>query len=318
MVSQSPISPFLEQRGVLVLDGGLATELEAQGHHLDTSLWSAHLLHTHPDAIRDVHRSYLDAGADCIITATYQASMPGFRNNGYSEKEGIHLMEKAVMLANEARDAYLQASRRSDRLGLQPLVAASIGPYGAYLATGAEYHGDYGISKRKLHDFHEPRWDLLTQTKVDLLACETIPNYQEAQVLLDLLHQTPETFAWMSFSCRDGEHISDGTPIKECAALFQGCEQVVAVGVNCTAPHYISSLIEQIRAGLPDKPIVVYPNSGEIYDAATHSWMGISDRVQCGRAAREWVSHGAQLIGGCCRMGPQQISEMKAALVPRR
>ncbi len=224
-------------------------------------------------------------------------------------------MNKAVALANEARDEYLARSTTKGTTRLRPLVAASIGPYGASLATGAEYRGDYGVSNETLRAFHEPRWEVLATAPVDLLACETIPSYQEAEVLLALLQSTPDRFAWMSFSCRDGMHISDGTPIVECAALLATCDQVVAVGVNCTAPQHIPSLIEQVREGACEKPVVVYPNSGEIYDGATRTWAGTSDPMDCGLAATDWFGRGARLIGGCCRMGPAHITAMREVLL---
>ena len=286
MPTPSPITPFLEKQGVLLLDGGLATELEKQGFVLDTALWSAHLLMTHPEAIRVVHRTYLEAGADCITTASYQASMPGFLAEGLSEREARSLMRKTVALANEARDDYMDAASAASTARLRPLVAASIGPYGASLANGAEYRGNYGVSNDTLRAFHEPRWEILAPASVDLLACETIPSYQEANVLLALLQQTPGRVAWMSFSCCYGLHISDGTPIAECAALCAACEQVAAVGINCTAPQHIPSLIEQIRGGASGKPVIVYPNSGEVYDGTTRTWAGTSDPIDiaCGLA----------------------------------
>ena len=171
------------------------------------------------------------------------------------------------------------------------------------------------MSKSQLRAFHEPRWAVLATSSIDLLACETIPSFLEAEVLLALLHQTPGVFAWMSFSCRDGVHISDGTSIAECAALFDDCEQVVAVGINCTAPRYIPSLIEQVRVGAPGKPVVVYPNSGEVYDGTARTWVGTSDPLDCGIAAGEWFRRGARLIGGCCRMGPRHIEAMRNALL---
>ncbi|MCP5107635.1 MAG: homocysteine S-methyltransferase [bacterium] len=309
------IDTFIEKHGMLLLDGGLATELEARGIVLDTHLWSAHLLPENPDAIRSVHLAYLEAGADCIISASYQASIPGFISYGLSEKEAKNLLSRSIALADEARDQYLESSTSSETGRTRPLVAASIGPYGACLADGAEYRGDYGISKGELRAFHESRWEILAASSADLSACETIPSFQEAEVLLELLRQTPGLVAWVSFSCRDGEHISDGTPITECAALLNDCEQVAAVGVNCTAPQYISSLIERIRAGAPGKPIAVYPNSGEIYDAKTRSWLGTSDPMHSGTAALEWFRNGARLIGGCCRMGPSHIKAMREALL---
>jgi len=291
----------------------LATELERRGHDLDHALWSARLLRSRPEAIRDVHFSYLEAGADCLITSSYQASIPGLMAEGLSEEQARTVLESSVALAVEARGDFL-ATHAID-VELTPLVAASIGPYGAWLTDGSEYRGDYGVSRDELRRFHEARWTLLSESGADLLACETIPSYEEAQVLVDLLRDTPDTFAWMSFSCRDGEHICDGTPIVQCAQLLNRSEQIVAIGVNCTAPRHISSLIDHIRSGAPDKAVVVYPNAGEIYDAKTRKWSGAADPADLGQLAIEWANRGAQLIGGCCRTGPEHIAAIRAALV---
>ncbi len=311
---RSPIDPFLANDGTLLLDGGLATELEARGHVLDTALWSAELLLSDPDAIRDVHLAYLEAGADCIITSSYQASIAGLSDAGLPRDEAVEVLKRSVDLALEARAMYLRVKHRSTDERPAPLVAASIGPYGASLADGSEYTGDYGISNNALHEFHLERWERLAQTSVDLFACETIPSANEAEVFRTLLERAPSLFAWMSFSCRDGERISDGTPLAECAAMFDDCEQVVAVGINCTAPRHVSSLIECVRKGAPRKPVIVYPNSGEVWDGKRRVWIGMSEPSACAHASREWRELGARLIGGCCRVGPEHIRAMRQTL----
>lgn len=310
----SPIDPFLDKQGALLLDGGLATELEGRGFKLDSKLWSAALLSRDPDAIRAAHLAYLEAGADCVTTASYQASLEGFLRRGYSEGEGRRFLKRSSRLALEAREEWAASSKDSSRLA--PLVAASIGPYGAALANGAEYRGNYEISKEDLREFHEPRWEILAGTSVDLLACETIPSYGEAEVLRGLFQETG-FHGWVSFSCRDGEHICDGTPIAECAALFADCESVVAVGVNCTAPRHVASLIRSIKEALPNKEIVVYPNSGEVYDVGARAWAEASE-TSCERLdALGWFRLGARLIGGCCRVGPSRIERMRAEVLER-
>jgi homocysteine S-methyltransferase len=200
------------------------------------------------------------------------------------------------------------------------VVAASIGPYGAYLADGSEYVGRYRIDRADLRAFHAPRWEILSQA-TDLLACETLPNLVEADVLLDLLRQSPDAQAWVSFSCRDGARVSDGTPIAECAALCAEHPRVLAVGVNCTAPRFVPELIDRIREAAPILPVIVYPNSGEVYDADRRGWTGSSDPVDYAAAARDWYRRGARFLGGCCRTGPGHVRAMRRALealVPRR
>lgn len=312
---QSSIAPFLQKQGVVLLDGGLATELEKTGHNLNHRLWSAKLLISNPEEIRKVHLSYLKAGSDCITAASYQASIPGFVEEGKTEKEAKSLLQSAVSVACEARDEFVLTSTLKNGQRIRPLVAASIGPYGAYLADGSEYRGNYGISSTELRDFHERRWLALADTPADLFACETIPSLQEAEVLLELILETPDIQAWISFSCKDHMHISDGTQLAECAALFENCKQVLAVGINCTAPRFVSSLIEEARRGAPTILIIVYPNSGENYDATRKIWHGMSDPMDFSKACLEWQNLGASLIGGCCRTRPAHIKAMRERLL---
>lgn len=313
MSNVMPLTPFLRQQGFVILDGGLATEIEKRGHNLNNKLWSASILISHPEEIRDVHLSYLIAGADCITTASYQSTIPGLLEAGMPQKEAKALILISVDLALEAREIFWK-SDKEDGARIYPLVAASIGPYGAYLADGSEYHGNYDISKVALKNFHQSRWEMIANSKADLFACETIPSYQEAAILLDLLKSTPGKYAWMSFSCKDEKHISDGTTIAECVDLVNGIDQVVAIGINCTAPKHISSLVSEIVNRGFIKPIVVYPNSGEIYNSNQKTWEGQSDILQFETACIDWYKAGATLIGGCCRTGPEHIKAIRSSL----
>jgi len=289
----------------LLLDGGLSNELERQGCDLNQKLWSAKLLEANPDAIVLAHLAYLESGAQCIITSSYQATIPGFMAIGYDKSTASELIIKSVQLAEEARSRYMLSHPHQSK----PLIAASIGPYGAYLADGSEYRGDYNISDQELADFHEPRINLLDNSTADILACETIPSFQEASVLAAILKNKNKP-AWISFSCKDGKHISDGTPIEKCAAFFARHPTVFAMGVNCTSPHYISELIQSIKIKSGDKKIVVYPNSGAVYHAESKTWSGLSDLSSCEVMVKEWMSLGADIIGGCCGIGPEQIKAM--------
>lgn len=297
---------------MVVLDGGLATELERQGQNLNHQLWSARLLLTDPDSIRKAHRAYLEAGANCITTASYQASMPGLAAVGISGAQAEKLLRDSVLIAQQAVADFLGRPWRQGEID-RPIVAASIGPYGAFLADGSEYRGNYGISRDELRDFHAERLDLICEARPDLLACETIPSAQEAEVLRDLLMESSDAMAWVSFSCVDGEHLCDGTPLRECAALFEHCPQVFAIGLNCTAPQYALSLIEKIRVAAPTKRIVVYPNSGQVYNAERRIWTGPSTAVEFGELAKQWLDAGATLIGGCCQTGPEHIRAIRQA-----
>ena len=309
----SPFEPFLEHQGVLILDGGLATELEERGHDLNHPLWSARLLIDNPAEIAAVHRTYLEAGADCIISASYQSSIAGLAAEGLSEKAAKSMIQETVAIACQVRDDFMNTIEDDSRI--RPLVAASIGPYGAFLANGAEFRGDYKISKKMLKDFHQPRWELLSQTSADIFACETIPSIDEAEVLRILLDESPEVCAWVSFSCKDGTHISDGTAIKECLSLFEDCPNLLAIGINCTSPAHILSLITQINQYNMSKLIIVYPNSGEHFDNVHKKWIGERSSQDFGKLALEWYTSGARIIGGCCRTGPDHISVIRNALI---
>jgi len=294
----------------VLLDGGLATELETQGFDIAGVLWSAALLESNPGAIVAAHRAYLDAGADCIISASYQASRQGFMLLGMSAAAADKLIASSVKLACTARSDFLAVNPATSR---SPIVAASIGPYGAALADGSEYTGSYGASAAELREFHQSRLEILDRSGADVLACETIPDIVEAEVLCELLRDIA-TPAWISFSCRDEERISDGTLLREAVALFADHPRVLATGVNCTPPGLISALIGEAQKGAPRKAVVVYPNSGETYHAADNSWSGFACDLDGGFPVSDWHEAGAKLIGGCCRTGPAHIAAIRSRL----
>jgi homocysteine S-methyltransferase len=304
----NPIQPFLTRQGFVMLDGALATELERRGADLNHELWSARMLLEAPEMICDVSLSYLLAGADIIATATYQASFEGFARAGIEQDHAHNLMQLSVDLAVLARENFWSVSEnRHSRL--RPLVAASIGPYGACLADGSEYHGNYGLNKQELIEFHRPRMTEMVHSDADLLVFETIPSRLEAEALIELLAEFPASKACLSFSCKDQAHVCHGELFADCAALAEQSEQLIAVGINCSAPGNISALLNS--ANEVKKPLMAYPNSGEEWMASEHQWTGGA----CGTLeATPWYDAGARLIGGCCRTGPDDIRRMRAEL----
>ena len=309
----NPLVSFLEGQTAVILDGGLATTLEDRGYDLNDELWSAKVLLEDPEAVGLVHRDFLVAGADCLLTATYQASLPGLKKRGLELEQARAQLELAVDLAIGARDDFW--SRPANRTGRKrPLVAASVGPYGAFLADGSEYNGNYGIDSAELMDFHRERWHILALGQADLLACETLPSLDEAIVLLDLLDETPQRWAWFSFSCRDGKSLCSGTPFLEAVELCSAHQRVAGIGVNCTAPEFITPLLSAARA-VTDLPLIAYPNSGEIFDPAGKSWRTGHAAGSLPEAASEWLSLGISVIGGCCRVGPDAIAELRKTLL---
>jgi homocysteine S-methyltransferase len=291
----------------MIIDGGLATELTARGHDLSDRLWSARLLLTDPSAIEDVHLAYYRAGAEVATTASYQASVEGFAAAGFDRAEALELIRLSVHLAQRARDRY-----RAESGDERPLfVAGSVGPYGAMLADGSEYRGDYDPGPAALTDFHRPRIDALIEAGADLLAFETIPTVREAEVLVRLLDDVP-TPAWLSYSCRDGATTSAGEPIAAAMALG-GHPRIVAVGVNCTAPRHLPALLATAREAT-DRDLIAYPNGGDRWDAAARRWVADDGGGYDSSTVASWTTLGATWLGGCCGTGPHDIAVLAECL----
>jgi homocysteine S-methyltransferase len=279
----------------VVLDGGLATELERRGHDLSSALWSARLLADDPGTIADVHRAYFTSGAEVATTASYQASLDGFTRLG---RDGAVMLRRSVQLARQARDEH--------GVGW---VAASVGPYGAVLADGSEYRGHYGLSVRQLRDFHRPRLEILAAAEPDVLAVETIPCLVEVEAVLAELDQL-DVPAWLSLTTSGGRTRA-GEPADEAFAMAADVGAVFAVGVNCVAPDEVTGCVATAHAR-SGKPAVAYPNSGESWDAQGRRWTGAA-RVRP-LDVTAWLAAGARLVGGCCRLGPADISVIAATL----
>jgi homocysteine S-methyltransferase len=300
---------FPDAVDAVVLDGGLATELEARGHDLSDALWSARLLLTDPAAIEAVHLAYYEAGAQVATTASYQATVEGFAAAGLDRVEALALVRRSVELAARARE---RTRATHGRDGDRPrLVAGSVGPYGAMLADGSEYRGDYDPGRTALAEFHRPRIEALVVAGADLLAIETIPTVREAEVIVELLDDVAVP-AWLSFSCRDGATTSAGEPIADAVALGDHT-RVVAVGVNCTAPRHLPDLL--MAAGTAtNKPLIAYPNGGDRWDAVDRRWLADGGGQYDPAAVASWTSFGARWLGGCCGTSPADIAALAAAL----
>jgi len=297
------LSTALASATPIVLDGGLSNQLEAQGHDLSDELWSARLLRDDPEAIVQAHLEYFRAGASVAITASYQATREGFARHGIDAAETAVLVRRSVELAQEAAD-------RARELGIcRPLwIAASIGPYGAMLADGSEYRGRYGLGVRELEAFHRWRMEVLAGAGPDVLAIETIPDADEAEALVRIVADLG-TPAWLTYSA-SGTATRAGQPLDQAWALVSGVDAIIGTGVNCCTPQDADEAVA-VAARVSGKPVVVYPNSGESWDAGARRWRGQAtftpDRVA------SWYAAGARLIGGCCRVGPDQIERIARA-----
>lgn len=308
MPQNNPLTAILADSPFVLLDGAMATELEARGCDLADSLWSAKVLMENPQLIYDVHLDYFRAGAQVAITASYQATPEGFAARGLDETQSRALIARSVELARQARDAYRAENPAAKGL----LIAGSIGPYGAYLADGSEYRGDYQRSAQAFQDFHRPRIDALLEAGADLLACETLPSFDEIRALAQLLVEYPVAQAWFSFTLRDSQHLSDGTPLRDVLAFLADYPQILAVGINCIALENTVDALSYLHSQT-SLPLVVYPNSGEHYDAVTKTWHHHGEACATLEGyLPQWLAAGAKLIGGCCRTTPKDIAALKA------
>lgn len=320
MRGNSTIQEIIDKNGVMVIDGSMSTALEHLGANLNSKLWTARALAESPELVKQVHLDYFRAGADCGITCSYQATIPGLMANGSTREEAEDLIARSVRIFLEAREEWWEAEGRKAGRSW-PLCLAGIGPYGAYLADGSEYRGRYGVSDQVLDDFHRRRMEILHEAGADILLIETQPSLHEALLAAGIAEELGADY-WISFSCMDEKHICEGDLIRDCAKAFaKDHPHLRMIGVNCSKPVYIAGLIKELRAGLQEAakdggrmiPIGVYPNSGEEYDAVTKTWHGVGDAKSFGEYAMDYMKAGADAVGGCCTTVASHVEQVIAA-----
>ena len=287
------------QQDIVILDGGFGTTVEQFGYDVKHELWSSNLLQSNPEAVYKVHKAFVDSGAEIILTNTYQASVQSFLNIGITKDEARTYLEKAVELATRAADD-------------KAIVAGSLGPYGAMLGNGSEYTGDYKETEEDYIKYHKERLDILLEAGVNVFAFETIPNIEEIKAVKTLLRDYPDIEVWVSVTLKDHDHLSDGTPREAVMEVVNEIGNVLAFGVNCTSVKIIDAAVDKLIA-LSAKPLILYPNSGRQYDAVHKVWIDQED-ASLVEAAPRWKEKGVKIIGGCCQVGPGEISELVSEL----
>lgn len=308
---RTTIEETLQKTKIMVIDGSMSTGLEQLGCCLNDSLWTARALAQQPELVKQVHLNYFRAGADCGITCSYQATIPGLMAKGYSRQEAEALIVRSVELFLEAREEWWEAEGKSAGRAY-PLCLAGIGPYGAYLADGSEYRGHYGVLDQELREFHQRRMELLWNAGADVLLIETQPSLREVLIETEIAEGLGADY-WVSFSCLDGRHICEGKLIRDCAAaLSEGRPHLKMIGVNCTAPQHLVSLIRELRRST-SLPVAVYPNSGDVYDPATKTWKKQEGTVSFGEYAGQYMAAGASAVGGCCTTVDSHIRQVVKA-----
>lgn len=312
-MAQHLLADLIRRTGSVVIDGAMSTALEKLGCDLNDKLWSARVLIEDPAKIRQVHVDYFEAGANVAITASYQATEAGFRERGINSETACNLIAQSVMLAKEARADFLARHPEKDPKSL--LIAGAVGPYGAYLANGAEYTGDYHLSSDEYRVFHQLRLRALVDAGADFLGIETQARLDEVKVILDMIEKL-DAAAWVTFTLKDSGHIADGTPIEEAAEVCGKHPLVDAIGINCVKREVVAEALRRISS-VTNKPMIVYPNSGETYDPSTKTWHHPVTGPGWENFISKWKSMGAVCLGGCCRTLPSDIVQianlMKAA-----
>ena len=285
----------------VVLDGAMSTPLEKLGADTNNDLWTAKALIDNEELVYEVHKMYFEAGADLIITDTYQANVQAFEKVGYSEKEARNLIKKAVKIAQKARDDY------ENKTGKHNYIAGTIGPYGAYLANGSEYRGDYELSTKEYQQFHLPRIEELATTGVDILAIETQPKLDEVLAILELLKEKyPQQKVYVSYTLSNDDTISDGTPLPRAIHALEDYSQVIAVGINCVKLELVEPALKNMKE-ITNKHLIVYPNSSAVYDPKSKTWSQPKTSATFEELIPNWYEAGARIIGGCCTTGPKEI-----------
>lgn len=306
------IEETLNKTGIMVIDGSMSTALERLGCDLNDSLWTAKALAERPELVKQVHMDYLRAGADCGITCSYQATIPGLMAKGFTKRESEKLIADSVRIFRDARDEWWETEGKDSGRAM-PLCLGSVGPYGAYLADGSEYRGRYGISRQSLRDFHQSRAEILWNVGSDLLLFETQPSLEEALIEAEIAESMGADY-WISFTCKDESHIPEGNILRNCARELtnERYPHLRMIGVNCTAPELIEPLIHELKTST-DLPIAVYPNSGEKYDPRLKKWNGQPGSVSFGEYALRYMQVGASAVGGCCTTVASHIREVAEA-----
>ncbi len=305
-MNKHPLTSLIRKNGVLIIDGAMSTALENMGCNLNDSLWSAKVLLEDPDKIRIVHRDYFDAGANIAITASYQATEQIFVDKGYTSEKARELVELSVALARQARGEFVRDNPRKQKEDL--LIAGAIGPYGAYLANGAEFTGAYNLTEQQYRDFHKLRLEALINAGSDFLAIETMPRFDETRTVLRMTEEHGAS-CWITVTLKDSGHMCDGTPLEELGRLCGESDACEAVGINCVKRELVSEALRRLSKAT-SKPLIVYPNSGETYDPNTKTWSNRPHTLGWEHFVPKWHSLNALCIGGCCRTVASDILQI--------
>ncbi|CAI2635763.1 MULTISPECIES: homocysteine S-methyltransferase [Apilactobacillus] len=293
------VNNWINQQDHILIDSSMSTGLEERGLKLNSNLWTAAALESHEDLIVDVHKKYFDAGSSMTTTNTYQASVPGLVKAGYSENQAIALIKKAVELADRGRNESTNPNPK--------WLLGGVGPYGAFLANGSEYTGDYSLTDEEYIAFHEGRIKAMVEAGIDVLILETLPNINELKAITEYTKQF-DIPVIVAASLRDKSHLADGSSLIEVASFLESQEHVIAYGLNCTKPQLVTPALKVLKQSHPThKPFIAFPNSGATYNPEIKEWNHDDlSFEEFDELIAQWFNLDLKFVGGCCCMTEEQ------------
>ena len=287
---------------IKLLDGSMSFPMEQLGYNLKNKLWTGKALINNPDLIKDIHKGYIDAGADFISTSTYQISFDRLKNMGYQSEEIKKIFQKSVDIVKDAIE--------ESKLKKEIKIVGSFGPYASYDPEASEYIGEYDSTDIEIKKFHLNNIRIIEETDLDIILYETIPCLREIKILSEALsHSTKEI--WISITCNEEMEFRDGSSFKDACEIISKIEKITTMGINCFSPLLVKKAIDLLKK-YSNKKILIYPNSGEIYNPKERFWTGNNEFNNS--MIKNWLSLYPDIIGGCCRIGYDDIKKMRVEI----
>jgi homocysteine S-methyltransferase len=287
------------KKEIKLLDGSLSYPLEKQGYNLNKKLWTGDALINDPNVIKKVHKDYLIAGVDFISTSTYQISYNVLEAMDYSLNEIKDVFKRSVNLVEQAI--------QETNIKREIKIVGSYGPYGASLSNGSEYTGKYDTSDNIIMDYHIKNMNIIKELDIDIILYETIPCLREIEILSKLVEEYKKE-VWVSFTCNKDLEFRDGSSIIKACKILSSIEVISTIGINCFSPLLAEKAIKKLKDN-SNKKILIYPNSGEIYNNKDKDWYG--EKYFDRSMIKKWLALSPDIIGGCCRVGFEDIKNMR-------
>ena len=286
---------------IKLLDGSLSYPIESRGHGLNSKLWTAKILIDNPKVIEDIHVEYINSGVDYISTSSYQLSVKTLKAEGYNISEIENIFKKSVSVAKKA---LLRTKKKNIK------ILGSFGPFATYLADGSEYTGVYNTKDETIKEFHLENLKIINKLDIDILLYETIPCLREISILNNLL-KLSEKEVWISMTCNNAMKLRDNSSLKKACKILSQSKNISTIGLNCFDPSMTKIAIEKLRL-YSNKKVLVYPNSGEKYNCENKTWLGKNKFND--QSISNWIEESPDIIGGCCRIGKEEIKQFKTSL----